>query len=1435
MTLDLRLKAYAPNGASQGQLPAPDSYSLAVPLNDTPSLTLNYGVVGARADLLGQPVELAVEVSGDGGATWTEPDDCRFVYVRDGRDPIKTADTYAVEAPGYVWRLGKARVLDEGLATEEGRRVFADMTPGGIIATLWDEAQNRGALDGMTLVGSEALDAAGVAWGTTLTRDYELGADYLTVLRELAEAGWLDFRMSGRSLKLWRPDTALATDRTVGGSQVTVTPAHVTEAPFRRTWEGLADFLRVQGDAGAYVDLTNPGALAPWGRWEDYATQGGVTDTGTLTAMGERYQTLTEGVRAEYTQGLALGGDAPRPFLDFFAGDYIWSRSLTGAPARYRVRQVTLQKEGSTVQGNVVLNDRFLEADIRTQRALTAITGGATEGGSTGGTVTPPGSDILRPAAPAAPSASSAAYTDQGGITQAQITLDWPDVTTNIDGTPITDLAGYEIQERPDGGTWTVRTRIGAVSSLTMSPFTPDATYQFRLLAFDTAGNESPLSGVVSIVAALDDDPPDAPSVPSATSFQGIVDVTWDGENAAGNPQADADLDRVELHASTVNGFTPTVNNSATKLGNFRGPGRISISGLAIGSRQYLRLVAVDTSGNGAPGAQTFVDVAALTDGDPPVAPTPWTPTLTPLGIMGLVANWPEVPNADAVMYDVYLGTVTVSDPPDAGDYVGSTGGTFMAIDRLPGSGDAFVADQEYAVRIVARDGDGESDASDEAVATVRQATNADVAAEYVYANAVQANQIQSGSLEASLAVLADIRTAATGRNVSLSTADGLRAQDADGNTLFHVPTDPSLDIQANLDLIAQSITALGPVALRSNANEVAANASLILRAGTSAPVTPPTVQQVWTTNRYGDASLDDRAEWAGGQSILANDLYRTGYVIGGVGWVDHLHRSTLAYIGGFTMPAKWIPYGVAAIGTNLYVLAADGNRYKSGNPMNPRIYVRKYANAAGAYAYVSEWEYRSADDNSGTLGTPIIGVGTSGDVVVARSMSASTINVTQYNPTSGAAGSSTTVTLSAAHGATTRLGSIFAITADFGAVKFVVSTRRRTGGDLIYVLNSGAGYTRDANLEWPVAYADSMGGMAYDATEGVFRHLSVTKLVEYRYDGNFWSGSTTKTIGIQNTWYDNDATGGTHETVVGPAAVFTLKKRARVQVTTPPIPTDPNVANHDDPNAVRIYAADLSAPTTYFRQASPATGVVTAILPVMVWSNADTLHPPPPVVGDFPDGVAGMVQATNVAYRFDGEGDMYARDLDVAQDLTVVGDFFMGGTDADGQKINLQNDGSGRLGPHAWAAGAKANPPIGTLYSAESTAATSLTDGSVTAITAGWTGSEAVGVGAGKYFSALASGAWTVAIDGTFHLIASASFASNGTGRRGVFLYVNGAEVRRVAVHGGSSGVSTVQISDYLNLVAGDVITIRALQTSGGALALSAAPGHSLRFVRVR
>lgn len=452
MTLALRLRAYAPFGADLGPLPGPTSYEVSFPLNDTGAIRLDYGSAAPRSSLMGQPCEIAVEVSTDGGATYVEPPNGRFLYLRDGRDPLRASDAYAVEGPSLVWLLSKARVR----GGVDGKRDFTAATPGMILRTLLDEAKGRGALSGIEVSSFTALlDSAGAPWSTQTILSISTGTDLQAVLLDLADRGLVDFRFVGRSLQVFAADTVMVVDRTVGANPVALRwGVDLTEAPFRRTWEGIVTDVDVLGDAGVSLALTNPGAVAPWGRWEGFLTQSGVSDPGTMTVLAQSELERSAAPRVEYTRGLEFSGAQYLPWRDYAVGEFVFSQTDgQAAPVRLRVRQVTLTAEAARVRGNIVLNDMFAERDVAIARRVAGIVGGATsDTGVGGGTPTDPNDpnavDQTVPSAPAGVLASSAAYNDPAGNPWAQVTTTWTPVTTNTDASPVTDLDHYEVQTR---------------------------------------------------------------------------------------------------------------------------------------------------------------------------------------------------------------------------------------------------------------------------------------------------------------------------------------------------------------------------------------------------------------------------------------------------------------------------------------------------------------------------------------------------------------------------------------------------------------------------------------------------------------------------------------------------------------------------------------------------------------------------------------------------------------------------------------------------------------------------------------------------------------------------------------------------------------------------------------------------------------------------
>lgn len=176
--IDLRLRAYAPNGAALGLLPDALDLQVGLPLADVSSLTVSYSRRVAGGTVLerdlGQGLELAVEYT-TGGA-WTEPRNGRFLYLKRSFDLVDDTDTVRATCPGYAWQLRKARLEHKaGVAPVDGKRPFLSATTGGILATLLAEAKARGEITGFTTTATSTHDSAGQPWAQVITIYYEPG------------------------------------------------------------------------------------------------------------------------------------------------------------------------------------------------------------------------------------------------------------------------------------------------------------------------------------------------------------------------------------------------------------------------------------------------------------------------------------------------------------------------------------------------------------------------------------------------------------------------------------------------------------------------------------------------------------------------------------------------------------------------------------------------------------------------------------------------------------------------------------------------------------------------------------------------------------------------------------------------------------------------------------------------------------------------------------------------------------------------------------------------------------------------------------------------------------------------------------------------------------------------------------------------------------
>ena len=78
----------------------------------------------------------------------------------------------------------------------------------------------------------------------------------------------------------------------------------------------------------------------------------------------------------------------------------------------------------------------------------------------------------------------------------SSITLNWTPPTTNTDGTPLTDLAGYKVYYGSSSGSYIAPIDVGNVKTYTIANLAA-GSYYFAVTAYDASGNESTYSNEV--------------------------------------------------------------------------------------------------------------------------------------------------------------------------------------------------------------------------------------------------------------------------------------------------------------------------------------------------------------------------------------------------------------------------------------------------------------------------------------------------------------------------------------------------------------------------------------------------------------------------------------------------------------------------------------------------------------------------------------------------------------------------------------------------------------------------------------------------------------------------------------------------------------------------------------------------------------------------
>lgn len=559
------------------------------------ALELEYSILAPGGELLNQAIGrgLDIAVQLPDGEKWVEPIGGRFCLMNRKRDDENPQQIVKLTCPSYSRLLAFAAVVDWSGEFGTEKRYYEQATPGKIMADLIDQAHRRGVLQTITYDFTAATDSNGRAWtGSPLSGvSFEVGASLQAVLTALAEGGYCQWGMVGRTLSMWNIDTISPRLDQMPEPVWLHAGTDITSAATDESIENLVSRALVRGSGDICFKLDNPEAPTPWGKTEKYYKMEGVGNEGTVRAMAHAELDKTTRPAKEITKQLVFPARF-FPLIDYWPGAWIKAETTPATHEPARVRQITLTWDSDGLGGSVILGDRFLESQVATARNLQKLTGGATVGGNgTSATM-----DLTPdPGRPTRLVVGSQAFTDEYGRARASVTCHWNEgmlnggegqyilegrnITADGEDAPWQSMGIYtapqaEIASLPAGTVWEFR--VAGYNGARTSPWC--VSERITLARKNGAGNLPPVAGHL-------------------TSSKGIALIKYDGKVqsptgvAVGLP---ADFDRIEAAITTTPSAPPY---SAAVVSAVAVPATLALQA-SKGTQVWGWSRLVDTSGN---------------------------------------------------------------------------------------------------------------------------------------------------------------------------------------------------------------------------------------------------------------------------------------------------------------------------------------------------------------------------------------------------------------------------------------------------------------------------------------------------------------------------------------------------------------------------------------------------------------------------------------------------------------------------------------------------------------------------------------------------------------------------------------------------------------------------------------------------------------------
>lgn len=572
----------------------------------------------------------------------------------------------------------------------------------------------------------------------------------------------------------------------------------------------------------------------------------------------------------------------------------------------------------------------------------------------------------------------------------------------------------------------------------------------------------------------------------------------------------------------------------------------------------------------------SMIDPTTLPPGVTPETPsTPAAPTVLG-GISSLLVRWDAITHINPVTYAVYVSDTTPV-VPSATTFVGEVTGTQLTVRRIPvpnvelGTPDSpLLYETVYYAALVAKDSVDPtyvSPTSAEGSGSPVQATAGDLAADSVTAEQIVAGSITGESFSGEVILGSRIATANAGQRVEIDPA-GVRLFNSADELRVNLPTDPAQDPSFRGRVEADGLTVRQGAQFFSTLNEFAKDSRISLAEQVAAPVAAPDVSMTWgavqleqraITGPLGTFSLDysqiRSAAWHPTLSRFIVSQYRPG--LGTRLWYYDLSGMLAALspnpIVDYADNWDVVGFGYDTAGEIRALFQYQGGDYWIYDPTRPagsqtREYVRQNsARRPTLFVDGSNDIYVVEQSTGGPTIFRRVTTNTS-PVTVAGAVTVSGVADANWAPVFGYRGN-----------------------ADFGTARYLTAGRN---AESYRVFATGGSYQAAEAFPPPVSRAAAFwapGGTARFMTIGTDGRL-------YMHSNIAWTSSADDTWHLAQTFYDNQATGGTHETLVGAVRTFTMTKRANVRVTLSQVPY---AGGTDDPNRWRVYGKRGTAPGT--------------------------------------------------------------------------------------------------------------------------------------------------------------------------------------------------------------------------------------------------------------